>query len=115
MIDYAIDRQRWARFTIFEQMGNIGSEVGRSLSAKLSHPERFEPALYRALDLFDATVEDLLSQKSPRLKEVLRSKDQYLEVALSEHPTQQQIDSIENYFMQYAIAARLLSSSTEIN
>ncbi len=103
---YQVDRDRWAKFTIFEQMGNIGSEVGRSLKAKLSNQERFEPALYRALDLFDATVEDLLSGKSYRLKEVLRAKDQYLEVALDPKATQADMDNIENYFMQFALAAR---------
>ena len=30
MPNYAVDRQRLAQMTIFEQMGNIGSEVGRA-------------------------------------------------------------------------------------
>jgi len=105
---YAVDRERWAKFNIFEQMGNIGSEVGRSLDSKLGNRhEDFEPALYRALDLFDATVEDLLKQKSPRIKEVLRAKDQYLEVALQKHPDPEKAKSIENYFMQFALTARM--------
>jgi len=33
-MNYQIDRARWAGMTIFEQMGNIGSEVGRTLKAK---------------------------------------------------------------------------------
>jgi hypothetical protein len=104
---YAVDRERWARFNIFEQMGNIGSEVGRSLKYKKNRPAEFELALIRALDLFDATVEDLLRQKSPRINEVLRSKDQYLQIALEPNPSQADIDSIESYFMQFAIAVRL--------
>ena len=32
--DYSIDRDRWSKMTIFEQMGNISSEVGRAIKAK---------------------------------------------------------------------------------
>ncbi len=87
--------------TIFEQMGNIGSEVGRALKAKRAGDD-FQPALIRALDLFDATVEPLSAAKSPRAKEVLRSRDQFLS-AIYDKPD----DAIEDYFMQFAIAARL--------
>lgn len=104
---YQVDRGRWSKFTIFEQMGNIGSEVGRALRAKREHPEDFEPALERALDLFDATVTDLLTKKPARLKEVLRSKDQFLEVAFNPKATKEEAESIERYFMQYAVAARI--------
>jgi hypothetical protein len=97
---FAIDRQRWQLLTIFEQMGNIGSEVGRSLKMKRQGRD-FEPAMIRALDLFDATVEHLVSLKSPRTKEVLRAKEQYLNALfLHDDPT------IEAYFTHFAIAAR---------
>ena len=97
---YQVDRQKWAKFTIFEQMGNIGSEVGRTLKAKRNGDD-FEPALTRALDLFDATTEQLVAAKSPRSKEVLRSRDQFLS-AVYDQPD----PAIEDYFMQFAIAAR---------
>jgi hypothetical protein len=35
-----IDRERWARLTLREQMGNIGSEAGRAIGAKRAE-ERF--------------------------------------------------------------------------
>lgn len=97
---YSVDRERWARLTILEQMGNIGSEVGRTLKAKRKE-EDFEPALIRALDLFNATVDHLISKKSHRVKEVLRAKDQFLRAVYERDD-----DSIETYFMQFAIAAR---------
>jgi hypothetical protein len=97
---YAINRERWKQLTILEQLGNIGSEVGRTLKLKQRN-EDFEPALIRALDLFSATVELLIAQKSYRTKEVLRARDQFLlSLFVKEDP------SIETYFMQFAIAAR---------
>jgi hypothetical protein len=106
--DYAVDRKRWATMSIFEQMGNIYSEVGRSITAKQHNKQQdCDYAVVRALDLFDATVDNLVKQKSPRIKEVLRAKDQYLH-AIYDQPAKSDIfTDIDRYFMQYAIAARL--------
>ena len=105
MSNYQIDRKRWSQMTIQEQMGNIGSEVGRSINAWQAHDtQRFNGALDRALDLFDATTEDLVAQKSPRTKEVLRAKDQYLALFFDNNIAD--APNVEKYFMQYASAAR---------
>lgn len=98
---YTVDRERWNRLSIFEQLGNIGSEVGRTLRLKRKG-EDYQAALIRALDLFDATVEPLIKSKSHRAKEVLRARDQFLQALfVADDPT------IEHYFMQFAIAARI--------
>lgn len=101
---YTVDQQKWSYLSIFEQMGNIYSEVGRSFAAKKNHhQDRVEAAKLRAIDLFDATAQTLAKQSSPRLKEVLRAKEQYLE-ALDGDGSGEDID---RYFMQFALAARL--------
>ena len=106
MTNYQVDRDRWSKMTIQEQMGNIGSEVGRSISAWRVHDTaRFDGALSRALDLFDATTEQLISEHSPRVKEVLRSRDQYLSLFF-DNTFEADASSVEDYFMQYALAAR---------
>lgn len=106
--DYTVDRERWAAMSIFEQMGNIYSEVGRSLIAKRQNKTQdCEYAVVRALDLFDATVDLLIQHKSVRAKEVLRAKDQFLHAIYDEQSTADDIASIDRYFLQYAIAARL--------
>lgn len=105
MNSYTVNRERWAKMSIFEQMGNIYSEVGRSFVAqKSANSERSTAALIRALDLFDATVSCTVAQKSPRTKEILRAKDQYLNAYFSNDDTAKQ--SVEKYFMQFALAAR---------
>jgi len=98
---YAVDRERWKQLSIFDQMGNIGSEAGRTLKLK-RNGEDFQAALIRALDLFDATVELLVRNKSHRTKEVLRARDQFLQALFLSDDT-----TIETYFMQFAIAARI--------
>lgn len=103
MSTYQVDRARWARMTIFEQMGNIYSEVGRSLKTCESDQKAAEAAMIRALDLFDDTIAEQVKLKSPRAREVLHAKDQYLKLfnSASDDP---QLDS---YFMHFAIAARI--------
>jgi hypothetical protein len=104
---YVVDQDCWSRMSIFEQMGNISSEVGRSFSAKRRGDELdCQQAVARAIDLFDATVSQLIASKSPRSKEVLRAKESFLAAIFGK--TQQSDDqNLERYFMQYAIASRL--------
>ena len=48
---------RWAEMSFREQMGNIGSEVSRSLRAKeLNKEKRMNSAIDRALELFDLSL-----------------------------------------------------------
>ncbi len=106
-MSYQVDRTRWAKLNILEQMGNIGSEVGRSIRAKQAgDKEGFEGALERTLDLFDATTEDLIAKKSARTREVLRARDQYLELFYGDKGCMQDAPKLENYFMEFALAAR---------
>lgn len=105
---YTIDRSRWAEMTLFEQMGNIGSEVGRSFNAKRRNNDAEKlRAIERAIDLFDATLEVLIACRSPRAKEILRAKEVYLLAVLDENGSIESERSLERYFMQFAIAARL--------
>jgi hypothetical protein len=107
MSDFAVDRKKWATMTIFEQMGNIYSEIGRSFSAKRrGDTESAQTAAIRAIDLFDATTDDLITKKSVKAKEVLRSKDQYLNIFYGDSTIQEE-QSLDKYFMQFALAARI--------
>ncbi len=107
-MSYKIDKKRWAKLSIFEQMGNIYSEVGRSFAAKKRHDkDNCDKAAERAIDLFNATTRDLIASKSPRAKEVLRAKEEYLNALYSKHVSYEKIDSLDRYFLQFAIAARL--------
>ena len=76
MNNHQFDQKAWARMSLFEQMGNIGSEVGRALKAKHSgNQKRMEAAFYRGLDLFDQTAGLWAAEKSPRTKELLRARE----------------------------------------
>lgn len=104
MSEHVFSKEKWAALTLFEQMGNIGSEVGRALAAKRRHDDiSMLGAFYRGLDLFDATSEIWAQKKSPRTKEILRARELFAQSIV----TDEQDSTLENYFMQFAIAARL--------
>jgi hypothetical protein len=105
---YVIDRKRWAKLSIFDQMGNIYSEVGRSFNARRQNNSHdCQAAINRAVSLFDETIDALIAQKSPKAKEVLRAKEEYLRTINDSHASQERISSLDRYFLQFAVAARL--------
>ncbi|MGH7195498.1 MAG: hypothetical protein ACREGA_01850 [Candidatus Saccharimonadales bacterium] len=104
MTSHEFDRQAWASLDLFNQMGNIGSEVGRALSAKRQgKTERSQAAFYRGMDLFNATIDAWAAQKRVALPELLCAREQFAQSILTD-----KIDpTLEKYFMQFAVAARL--------
>jgi hypothetical protein len=103
MSSHVFDKQKWASLTIFEQMGNIGSEVGRAYSAKRRDDElSLQGAFYRGLDLFDASAQAWVGKQPGRVSEILRAREVFAASVTSGtlDPT------LEAYFMQYAVAAR---------
>lgn len=105
---YIVNKTKWAKLDIFNQMGNIYSEVGRSFKTQgQDNSSDHDAAVTRAIELFDVTVELLTDIKSPKAREVLRAKEQFLEVVMNTRATQESIQSLDRYFMQFAIAARL--------
>jgi hypothetical protein len=103
MSSHVIDETAWARMTVFEQMGNIGSEVGRAIAAKKRGKQKWmKSAFYRGVDLFNITASQWAQKRSPRLKELLYAREQFASFIVDdkEDPT------LEKYFFQFALAAR---------
>lgn len=104
MADHIFNHAQWADMDIMNQMGNIGSEVGRALSAKRQGKhDRCQSAFYRGLDLIDETAKIWSDKNQAGLKELLYARELF-----AESVTTDKIDpTLEAYFMQFAIAARL--------
>lgn len=101
MSDYAFNFRRWEALSLYEQMGNIGSEVGRTMTAmQRGDEDSMRGAYYRGLDLIDATVASWSS--SARRRELLRAREQFA-AAVESRTVDKKLDS---YFMQYAIVVR---------
>ncbi|MEO6906966.1 MAG: hypothetical protein ABI210_03665 [Abditibacteriaceae bacterium] len=103
MNNYQVDRDKWSKLSIFDQMGNTYSEVGRAFNAKKKgDSERAWNAVVRALDLFDATSWHLAAIKSGKLREVRRARELFLSEFLDDKDWQ-----IEEYLRHFALTARI--------
>lgn len=96
---------RWQKFTIIEQLANIGAEIGRALSWKMKgDKEKSFSALERGLELFDLTIAD--NRWRFRLKEIVRMREVICDYFYGDNYYQSTAESLEKYFLQFAIALR---------
>jgi hypothetical protein len=102
---------RWFTFSFDEQMGNIGSEVGRTIKwFRAKDKERFESCFERALELFDLTLTDK-RWETEKLEEISESKLKFISLVTDTSPEDAEVvtelDELDEYFLQFGIAARL--------
>lgn len=96
---------RWHELSLFEQMGNIGSEINRALRSQKKDKQLFENSIFRALELLDFTIADPRWRK--RLKELTRVREVLCDAYLGGKEYKSTLEEIDTYFFQFALAARL--------
>jgi len=98
---------RWWTLSIFEQMGNIGSEVSRALNWRGRNEALSENALARGLELFDLTLSDPRWRPSVcRLREIARAREVMVDFIVGDNVYGSTEESLRRYFDHYAIVAR---------
>lgn len=97
----------WQSFTLAEQMGNIGSEVGRASRWQNKDEKAFNGAVARALELLDLTLEDPRWREQKRLKEIARAREVFCDAVLGGKEYNSSLADLDKYFFQFAVAARL--------
>lgn len=96
---------KWQKMSLMEQLGNIGSEVGRTKTASdKGDKERLANAFARALELLDMTLND--SRWRGRLLEVGRARDVFCDAVLGGCEYNSKLADIERYFNYFALSAR---------
>lgn len=100
----------WLKMPITTQMGNIGSEVSRSLkwTAK-GNEERANSAIDRALELFDFTIE--ANVKNPaRLAEVLKAREEFCDYFFNHNSYHTDPVKMQKYYDGFVMMERLAPS-----
>lgn len=96
---------RWNGLTLMEQLGNIGSEVDRTLRWRAKGNQEYETkAMERALELFAFTL--ACPGNKGRLREIARAREVFLDYVAGENEYQSSPESLSRYFLPYAVAAR---------
>lgn len=97
---------RWHTLSLDQQMGNIGSEVGRTIiAARAGDNKRRDGAFARALELFDFTLTDP-RWRFPRKKEIARAREVFCDLIVGGNTYHTDPESLDQYFLQFAIAAQ---------
>ncbi|MEK7644406.1 MAG: hypothetical protein AAB390_03840 [Patescibacteria group bacterium] len=95
----------WFELTLAEQLGNIGSEVGRALaSQKNGDEQRKKDAVDRALELTDLTISD--ARWMPRLKELTRGREVLADWFYGDNVYSSAPENLEKYYYYFAYSAR---------
>ncbi len=98
--------ETWSKLSVSGQLGNIGSEVSRSINWKnKGNKVQMQNALNRALELFDLTLSD--SRWSfYRLREIRTAKEVVCDFIVGDNEYKSDEKFINSYFLQFAIMAR---------
>ena len=97
--------KRWNRFSLSEQMANIGAEIGRTINwRKKGNKVMSTNALYRGLELLYFTINDTKNKNS--LKEILRVREALVDFFLGENIYGSSDVIWEKYFYYFNVAAR---------
>ncbi len=98
---------KWWELSLAEQLGNVGSEVGRAVRWMTSHPTRAEAAFHRALELLDLTLDDPRHRRSvARLREIARAREVVVDFLSGANEYGSTALSLQRYFDAFAAAAR---------
>ena len=98
---------KWLTLSLMEQLGNVGSEISRAKNWQGKNEQYFENSVFRALELLDLTMADPRWIKTKRLKEICRAREVVCDAYLGGHEYGSTLEDLDEYFLQFAIAARL--------
>ncbi len=98
-----ISKERWWTLSLAEQLGNVGSEVGRAAKWQGRDETSFWGAVGRALELLDLTRTD--KRWKNRRAEIDRTREVFSDAVLGGYEYKSSLPELERYFMQFALLA----------
>lgn len=97
---------RWWELSLCEQLGNVGSEVGRAFRWRSRDARVAAAAFERALELLDLTLDDPRHRRSPaRLREIARAREVLVDLFAGSNEYRSSPSSLQRYFDAFAVAA----------
>ena len=99
---------RWQQLTLAEQLGNIGSEISRTINWKQRQNEAYAGRAFdRALELFDLTLAD--ARWIGRRNEVCRAREVVCDFFAGDNVYHSTAKNLQAYFDAFAVQARMQS------
>ncbi len=102
-----VSPERWFKFTLMEQLANVGADVSRALKwRKKNDSLNSMLAFERSLELIDLTVEDS-KNRGRRLREILRMREAWVDFFMFDNEYGTSEESWEQYFYNFNYAAAI--------
>ena len=105
MIHAGLTHERWFKFTLLEQLANVGMDIERTIQWKKKNSEYSRQAFERALELLDLTIADPKNRK--RLKEICRARYLLVDHFVYDNEYQSTDEEWQDYFYQFNYAAAI--------
>lgn len=97
---------RWYQMRLCEQLGNVGSEIGRAANnLRSGNKVRADSALTRAFELIDLTLADK-RWAGPRRREIARLREVCADTFYGDKEYNSTPESLEKYLYHFAVEAR---------
>jgi|SRR3989344_6832661 len=95
----------WSKLNLIEQLGNIGSEVGRAAKWCGVDEKSFQGAVGRTFELFELTLIDGRWNNYEH-KKVKKMKELFADAVLGGYEYKSNLKDLEKYFMLFALKAQ---------
>ena len=95
---------RWQRFSLAEQLANVGAEVGRLRRRRDGVEPAAAPAFARALELLDLTLADPRWQG--RRREIARAREILCDTVNGGREYGATLEELDRYFLAFATLTR---------
>ncbi len=97
---------RWFKFSLMEQLANIGSDVERTIQwRKKGDLQYSQSAFERVIELLDLTIADPKNRK--RLKEILRTRECLIDYFMYDNQYSFTDEFWQKYFNEFGYAAAM--------
>jgi len=100
-----LTKEKWQSLSFFEQMANIGAEIGRTINWSAKDKKLSESAFCRGLELLDLTIDDQKNRN--KLKELCRLKEILADYFCFDNIYGSSDEKWNNYFYAFNYAARI--------
>ena|SRR5580765_1459859 len=105
MLHQELTIEKWQKLSFFDQMANIGAEVGRAINWKKSDTHKSVSSFERGLELLDLTIED--PKNINKLKELCCVREMLADHFYFDNIYTSTDKSWEDYFYSFNYASAL--------
>lgn len=98
-----LTKKRWFQLSFFEQMTNIGAEIGRTINWRKIDEKKSNSAFERGLELLDLTIENKKNHIQSRLKELCRLREVLVDYFCGDNIFGSTDENWNNYFYFFSL------------